>query len=286
MKLQLITATALLSLCTAAFADGHFDRTLSVSSTPDLYVQTGSGNIQIHAGSGNSLEVHAHLKSSWNMFGGGGDGDARIHRIEENPPIKQDGNAVHIGEVTDRSLFNNISIDYDISLPAGAALNLHSGSGDIKVSQVGRFLVASSGSGNINATGGKGTADVQTGSGDITLEQQGAGDLKARTGSGNIHIRGLNGGITARAGSGDIDAEGHLNGPANLASGSGNVKLHLGSDAHFNLEASTGSGDIRIHYPGAPEQGEHSRHHMTAPINGGGPPLEIRTGSGDVEISS
>jgi DUF4097 and DUF4098 domain-containing protein YvlB len=286
MKLQLFTATAVLALSAAAFADGHFERTLSVSATPDLYVQTGSGNIQIHAGSGNTLEIHARLKAGWNLFGANGDVDARIHRIEQDPPIKQDGNAIHIGESNDHSLFNNITIDYDISLPAGAALNLHSGSGDIKVAQVGRFLVASSGSGNIDASGGTGTADVQTGSGDITLNQQGAGDIKARTGSGNIHIRGLNGAIAARAGSGNIDAEGHLSGPANLASGSGNVKLHLGSDAHFNLEASTGSGDIRIHYPGAPEQTEHQRHHMTAPINGGGPPLEVRTGSGDVEISS
>jgi DUF4097 and DUF4098 domain-containing protein YvlB len=288
MKLQLFTAAAVLAVSTAALADGHFDRTLSVSATPDLYVQTGSGNVTVHPGNGNTLEVHARLKpgGGWGVFGASGDTDARIHRIEQDPPIKQDGNTIHIGEVSDRSLYNNISIDYDISIPSGAALNLRSGSGDIKISQVGRFLVASSGSGNITASGGKGTADVQTGSGDITLEQEGSGDVKARTGSGNIHIRGLNGSLAARAGSGNIDAEGRLTGPANLSSGSGNVKLHLGSDARFNLEASTGSGDIRIHYPGAPEQNEHSRHHMTAPINGGGPPLEVRTGSGDVEISS
>jgi DUF4097 and DUF4098 domain-containing protein YvlB len=75
-------------------------------------------------------------------------------------------------------------------------------------------------------------------------------------------------------------------GSANLSSGSGNIKLHLAPDAHFNLEASTGSGDIRVNYPGAPEQGANSRHHLTAPINGGGTPLEVRTGSGDVEIDS
>jgi hypothetical protein len=288
MKLQLFTAAAVLAISSAALADGHFDRTLSVSATPDLYLQTGSGNVTIHPGEGNTLQIHARLKpgGGWGVFGASGDVDARIHRIEQDPPIKQDGNAVHIGEVSDRSLYNNISIDYDIAIPTGAALNVHSGSGDIKISQVGRFLVASSGSGNINASGGKGPADVQTGSGDITLEQEGSGDIKARTGSGNINVRGVNGTLTARSGSGDITAQGHLTGPANLSSGSGNVKLRLGQDARFNLEASTGSGEIRIHYPGAPEQNEHSRHHMTAPINGGGPTLEVRTGSGDVEISS
>jgi len=284
MKLHLLTATALLTVATAAIADGHFERTLNVSATPDLYVTNGSGNIQIHAGSGNQIHVSARIHSGWSVFGG--TDESAIKRIESEPPIVQEGNTVRVGDLGHQHDYNNISIDYDITAPAGVALNLHSGSGDITTDAVGRFLTAQSGSGNVRAHGVSGPAELSTGSGDITLDEQAAGDIKARTGSGNIHIHGLNGGLTARAGSGDIDAEGHLSGAANLTSGSGNIKLHLGADAHFNLEAATGSGDIRIHYPGAPQMGESLRHHMTAPINGGGPALEVRTGSGDVEISS
>jgi DUF4097 and DUF4098 domain-containing protein YvlB len=283
MKLSIL-ALALFTASTAALADGHFERTFNVSSTPDLYVQTGSGNIQVHPGSGNQIHVSARIHSGWNVFGGSDEG--AIHRIEQNPPVVQDGNTVRIGDNTGHEHYNNISIDYDITAPAGVALNLHSGSGDVTTDSVGRFLTASTGSGNVRAHGISGPADLQSGSGDITLDENGSGDIKARTGSGNVHIRGLNGSLTARAGSGDIDAEGHLAGPANLSSGSGNVKLHLGPDAHFNLEASTGSGDIRVHYPGAPHQDDSTRHHMTAPVNGGGQPLEVRTGSGNVEISS
>jgi DUF4097 and DUF4098 domain-containing protein YvlB len=198
----------------------------------------------------------------------------------------QNGNSVRIGESNDRELFNNISIDYDISVPAAVALNLHSGSGDIEVDHVGRYLSASSGSGNVRAHGVHGPAELGTGSGDIELEQEAPGDVKAKTGSGNIKIHGLDGGFTARSGSGDIEGDGRLAGPANLSAGSGNIKLRLTPDAHFNLEASTGSGDIHVNFPGAPEQGDNSRHHMTAPINGGGAPLEVRTGSGNVEIDS
>lgn len=283
MKLQILTAAAVFGMATAALADGHFERTFNVSATPDLYVTTGSGNIQVHPGNGNQIHVSAKIHAGWNMFGGGSE-DGTIRHIEENPPVTQDGNTVRIGETHEH--WNNVSIDYDITAPVGVALNLHSGSGDITTDAVGRFLTASTGSGNVRAHGIAGPADLQSGSGDITLDENGSGDVKARTGSGNVHIHGLNGGLAARSGSGDIDADGHLNGPAQLSSGSGNVKLHLGSDAHFNLEASTGSGDIRIRYPNAPHQDDHSRHHMTAPINGGGQPLEIRTGSGDVEISS
>jgi len=283
MKFKLLATSALL-ISTAAFAaDSKFERTLNVSAQPDLYVSTGSGDITIHPGEGGGIHIVGHVHAGWGLFG---DAEARIKQIVDNPPINQEGNAIHIGETHDHDLYNNISIDYDISVPADVALNLHSGSGDIKVSQVGRFLTATTGSGNITAAGSHGAADVGTGSGDIKLELGGAGDVKARTGSGNIHIEGLNGALTGRSGSGDIDARGRLTGAANLSSGSGNIKLHLTPDSHFNLEASTGSGGIHVGFPGAPVQDEHSKHHMTAPINGGGAPLEVRTGSGDIEINS
>lgn len=290
MKHSLVAATSVLLMSTAAFAaDTRFDRTLTVSAQPDLYVATGSGNITIHSGPDTQIHVLGTVHTGWSMFGMGGSLSsikARIDRIIANPPIVQNGNTVRIGESNDHDLFNNISIDYDISVPPAVALNLHSGSGDIEIDHVGRFLSASSGSGNLRAHGIHGAAELGSGSGDIELEQEAAGDVKAKTGSGNIKIHGLNGGLTARSGSGDIEGDGHLNGPANLSTGSGNIKLQLTPEAHFNLEASTGSGDVHVHFPGAPEQGDNFRHHMTASINGGGPPLEIRTGSGDVEIDS
>jgi DUF4097 and DUF4098 domain-containing protein YvlB len=290
MKLVRFAGPALLMVTTAAFAsDNKFERTLNVSDQPDLYVSTGSGNITIHAGTDKQIQVVGHVHAGWNMFGIGGSVDGvkgHIQRIIDNPPIVQEGNTVRIGETNDHELYNNVSVDYDISVPASVALNVHSGSGDVEIDHVARFLAAGSGSGNVRAHGVHGPAELGTGSGNIELEEEGPGDVKAKTGSGNINIHGFNGVLTARSGSGDIDAEGRLTGPANLAAGSGNIKLHLTSDAHFNLEASTGSGDIHVNYPGAPTQGDNSRHHLTAPINGGGAPLEVRTGSGDVEIDS
>jgi hypothetical protein len=39
-----------------------------------------------------------------------------------------------------------------------------------------------------------------------------------------------------------------------------------------------------VRYPGAPQQNDGSRHHLTTPVNGGGAPLEVRTGSGNIDI--
>lgn len=283
MKLRLLAGAILLTLSTAAFAsDTQFDRTLNVNGQADLYVSTGSGDITIHPGSDNQIHVVGHIHAGWAMFGG--DIQERIHRIVDNPPIAQNGNSVRVGETNDHELFQNISIDYVITAPASVALNLHSGSGDITIDHAGRYLSATSGSGDIRAHGINGPSDLGTGSGDIELQAVGAGDIKTKTGSGNIKIQGLNGALTARSGSGDITADGRLTGAANLGSGSGNIRLHLTPDAHFNLEASTGSGDIHVNFPGAPQQNDNSRHHLTGPVNGGGAPLEVRTGSGDVTI--
>ncbi|MDQ2925889.1 MAG: DUF4097 domain-containing protein [Acidobacteriota bacterium] len=281
--IRTLTIAILLATATAAFADADFERNLTVSGQADLYVSTGSGHIKIFPGSDNQIHVKAHVHAGWS---GGRDLDERIRQIVANPPIQQDGNTVRIGETHDRGLFDNISIDYDISAPASVALNLRSGSGDVEVDHVGRFLAASSGSGSVRAHGIHGPADLHTGSGDIELQEDAAGTVKAQTGSGSVRIDGLNGELTARTGSGDVEANGHLTGAARLSSGSGSVRLNLAPDAHFELEASTGSGSIRVHFPNAPHQSDDSRHHLTGSVNGGGPVLEARTGSGDIEINN
>lgn len=282
MNLRPLLLTAVLSVTTVALADNTFDRTLNVSAQPDLYVSTGSGNIHIVPGNGSQIHIVGHVHAGWSAFG---DVNARVQHIIENPPIVQNGNTVRVGEVTDHSMFNNISIDYDINVPADVALNLHSGSGDVEVTNVGRFLSGTSGSGNVRAHGIHGPANLESGSGDLELEDAGPGDVKAKTGSGNIHIHEFNGGFNARTGSGDIEAAGHLQGGGSIMTGSGDVKLHLAPDSRFTLEAATGSGDIRLQMPGVvATNSESSRHHLTTAVNGGGPALEIRTGSGDIEI--
>jgi DUF4097 and DUF4098 domain-containing protein YvlB len=281
--IRTLTVTAILAaVSTLAHADGSFERTLTVSANPDLYVSTGSGNIHLSPGSENQVRIVAHLHAGW---AGGHDVDERIQRIIANPPIQQQGNTVRVGETTDRALMNNISIDYEITAPASVALNLRSGSGEVEVNHLGRFVAATSGSGNVRAHGVKGPADLRSGSGDIELEDEASGDVKATTGSGTIRVHGFWGGLNLRTGSGDIEAQGKLSGAARLVSGSGTVRLTLPQDARFNLEASTGSGSIRVHFPNAPQQNDESRHHLTGAINGGGPTLEAHTGSGDIDVN-
>jgi hypothetical protein len=284
MTYKVLAATVALTLAaaTTAFADSNFDRTLSVGNSPNLAVSTGSGYIHLHPGSDSQVHIVAHIHSSHGWMGGGSDVDARIREIVNNPPIVQSGNDITIGEHHNNDLYRNISIDYDITLPHASAIAATTGSGDIEIQDVGANLKAQSGSGTVRAHGIKGPAILGTGSGDIELEQTGPGDVKAETGSGSIRLHGLSGALKAGTGSGDIEANGEPTTDWKLSTGSGSIHLAVGN-AHFNLDADTGSGSINVAQP-ITMQGSLNRHHVTGVVNGGGPTIRANTGSGDIQI--
>ena len=168
---------------TAAFAaDNQFERTLNVSAQPDLYVSTGSGDITIHAGSDNQIHIVGHVHAGWAIFG---DVKTRIERIVDNPPIVQDGNTVRVGESNDHELFNNLSIDYDISAPAGVALNLHSGSGDVESTTTAVISPQRADPATCRAHGINGPPSWAPALATSSWTKTGAGDVKVKTGSGH-----------------------------------------------------------------------------------------------------
>jgi hypothetical protein len=280
--IKVLTATLTLAAATAFAADSTFDRTLNVSGSPTVSVSTGSGYIHLNPGSDNQVHIVAHLRSSHGWMSGGNDADSRIQQIVANPPIVQSGNEITIGERHNNDLYRNISIDYDVTLPKSSAINAATGSGDVQIQNVGANVKAQSGSGSVRVHGVQGPTTLGTGSGDIELQQTGPGDVKAETGSGSIRLQGLNGALKAGTGSGDIDAQGQPTADWKLTTGSGSVRLAIGN-AHFNLDADTGSGGINVSQP-ITMQGSLNRHHVSGAVNGGGPTIRISTGSGDVQI--
>ena len=284
IKVFVSTAAVLtLAAATAFAADASFDRTLNVSGSPNVSVTTGSGTVHLHPGSANQVHIAAHLHSShgW-MSGGGNDVDSRIQQIVNNPPIVQSGNDITIGERHNNDLYRNISIDYDITLPASSNITATTGSGDVNIENVGATIKAQTGSGSVTASGIQGAATLGTGSGDIVLHQTGPGDVKAETGSGSIKLQGLSGALKASTGSGDIEAAGQPTSDWKLSTGSGSVRLTVGN-AHFNFDAETGSGSINVAQP-ITMQGSLNRHHVSGAVNGGGPTIKVGTGSGDIQV--
>lgn len=303
----------------SASSTGHFERTLQVSGPVDLEVTSGSGNITVHTGGAGTLSVSAKIHGSTGSWFFGGDVEERIQRIEKNPPVEQQGNTIRMGKFEDRDLARNISIDYDLTVPAQTRLNsrtgsgdqslsglqlaltantgsgnitienvsadtrIRSGSGDLKIDSLKGTLNAETGSGNIRARNVAGEIVASTGSGDIEMHQTGTGDVRVGTGSGNVRLEGLKGGLRAETGSGDIEAQGEAAHDWRLGAGSGNITLRLPSHAAFNLDARTSSGSLNIHHE-ITMQGSISKNHIQGKAGGGGILLDLHTGSGDIEI--
>ena len=284
MKLRIILPAVLAFSTTAAFADATFDKTLTVSGSPQFSVATGSGYIHLKPGSDSQIHIIGHVRPS-NHNSNSSDIDARIKQIAANPPITQSGSEITVGDRnnSNRDLYRDISVDYDITLPRASAIVASSGSGDLDIQGVGTTLKAQSGSGSVHARGIQGPANLQTGSGNIELDETGAGDVRAQTGSGSIKLTGVSGGLQAQTGSGEIEATGKPTTDWKLGTGSGSIHLNVGKSTAFTLNASSGSGGIHVDQP-INLQGDLDRHHITAAVNGGGPTIQARTGSGSIRI--
>lgn len=276
--LAAIAALILLAPAAARAASGTFDRTLHVSGTAMLTVHTGSGYIHVTPGPAGVIHIVGHVQA--NGWGFGTSADDRVQHVVNNPPIQQTGNTIAIGGHSD--WLNNVSIDYEITAPRGTQLEAGTGSGDLRLSDLGSSLRASTGSGDIQASGFTGHVELRSGSGDIHAELQSANDVSAHSGSGKISVSGIEGGLFAETGSGDIDVSGRPAAGWQLRSGSGDVTLHTGN-AGFTLDASTGSGEVHSD-PSISTHGSLGHHHVAGEVNGGGPTVRISTGSGDIRI--
>ena len=312
----MVTLFFLQAVPAVASPEGSFQRTLQVTGAVNLEVTTGSGSIQVRTGSANQVQVTGHIKAT-EWFGG--NAEEKVKRLEANPPIQQSGNDIRIGHIDDPELRRNISISYELIVPAETQLRAHSGSGNqsvegisgpldigagsggLKISGIGNTVRAETGSGNIDIDRVKGSAraktgsgsihaagiaggfEADTGSGHITLEQTAPGSVRADTGSGGMDLRGVRGSLDAKAGSGTIRAEGSPTGAWSVHTGSGTVQLRFPSDAAFDLQAHTSSGSISVDHP-VTVQGSMGRKDIRGKVRGGGVPVEVATGSGNIEI--
>ncbi len=304
LALSSFLAIALVVLMASTFAtastpQGTFDKTFQVSGPVDLEVQTHSGDIIVRSGPAGSVSIRGKIfvGDHW-LFG---NRHTDVSDIEQHPPLRQDGNSIHIDYVNVRE----ISVDYEITVPTDTTIRTHtgsgdqtiegthgnldlqSGSGDVKLSRLVGEIHLQTGSGDVRAREIAGPVRGGAGSGDIEVEEVGSGDVDLRTGSGNITARGIQGAFRAEAGSGDITGEGKQTGEWEIRTGSGNVHVRFPADSAFDANLSTSSGSMDV----SPAitmtvQGrvQETRKQIIGKVHGGGPLLTVRTGSGDIHV--
>jgi DUF4097 and DUF4098 domain-containing protein YvlB len=119
-------------------------------------------------------------------------------------------------------------VDFDITLPREVALNLKSGSGQVKVS------------------GTKGPITYEAGSGHLSFDAE-ITALDGKSGSGTIDVIGLTAGGAIRLGSGQITLtyrQPPSPGSLDINLGSGNIAVTMPAGSQVNTTFKTGSGRL------------------------------------------
>ncbi len=252
--LLLVVATAPLAL--ADRAEGSFERTLAVTGPVRLEVATGSGNVTVRKGEGNSVRIQARIQANDRA----GNAAALVREVEQNPPVQQTGNTIIIGSAVRK--WNNVGISYDVTTPDQTQVKADSGSGNVECYDVRGPVEAGTGSGNVRVENSGGAVQARSGSGNVIVSRAG-GSVSATSGSGSVQVTAVTGSAEATTGSGNVEVS-RASGAVRARAGSGNVRVQGATE---NLDAESGSGGVIV--DGTPKSARWN----------------LRTGSGDVRVS-
>jgi hypothetical protein len=170
-----------------------------------------------------------------------------------------------------RLFLGNCGLNATLTVPPGAALDLASGGGDMRLSDIQSAVTLDSAGGDVSLSGPGGAATVTTGGGD--LSDSGAGGiLHFTTSGGNVDGSGLLApDVTAESGGGDVSLT-FTKVPANVDIGSsgGDITIVLPRGAtEYAISYSTAGGDYGASVP----TNKLSAHKIT-----------VRSGGGNVSI--
>lgn len=241
----------------APFADTiTLDQPISAGQT--LTVANTSGSTTIHGGDGQTV----HVVASRHFAIGGQGPDVRLTPTSSG---------LSLGSTTTGrggTFFGDDgSVDYTVELPAAAAVNVQSSSGQVQVDGVSGPVDVTTTSGSVHLNDISGAVSATSTSGSIT-------------GSQLLHVR------QARATSGSISLESVFTDPAQITTTSGKVNLKLlpGSAEQLDVHSSSGSvepqGGLQL------SNGVTRRDTLSGTLGtpAAGATLDVQTQSGGVTV--
>jgi hypothetical protein len=277
----LVVLTASGPVPPALAADHVTDRwetTYTVPGRAALRIRTDDGGVRVAVWDRKTIGVRVTTRG-WHI------GERGV-RIEQ----RQDGDHVDLQVRTPHWDFNFgilvRSLRIEVWVPRAADLTLETGDGDVLVPAVTGRLSVQTGDGAITVDGARGDLRLRSGDGRILGEGL-DGTLDAHTGDGAVRVDGRFDGLTLDSGDGGITAEAmpgsQLASEWSVTTGDGRVTLRLPTDLKADLEAHSGDGAIDIDLP-ITLSGRVNRRDVHGKLNGGGPPLRLRSGDGSIRI--
>jgi len=286
-----------------------FSRKIRIARDGRVIISNVSGEIIVTAAAGDEVSIDATKR--WR---GGRDVRDRVNIVVEERPAR-------IEIRTDYGSFwrgDDVSVDYNVAVPSGVALEVHSVSGRVRVTGVKGAARFSSVSGSITATDTPGVeyarsvsgsidiggishdtaVSLSSVSGRINLNGVRARELELSTVSGDAVLRDATcGRVSSRTVSGSFEYNGALtrNGRYEATSHSGSIRFAIADNSGFELNATSFSGSIRSDFPmtvggernpnirGRGRRGPGDS--LQATFGDGSASLNLRTFSGDITIT-
>jgi DUF4097 and DUF4098 domain-containing protein YvlB len=229
--------------------------------------------------------------------------DVSMEVFESTLTIEQAENHITIRKLANPDYADlPLSISYNIGVPFRTEVNstisgvgnqrlmgitgpakLITSIGDINASYVRFGLVhAQTAEGKITCTR-VAQVEAETGSGNITLLEDGPSKAIVRGGPGKIEVGGARGRFEGSTDKGELHIRAVLWDEWQLTSISGNIRIELPPRAKFEVDVTTSSGEIWVERPDMdkPDAAAHQCHQK---VNGGDKRIQVRTDSGRISI--
>ena len=283
-----------------------FSKTVPLAKGGTFDLSSLSGDIVITGGAGDQVVIDATKRGRTAE-------DLKLVQVE----VTATANRVEVRTKYPEGRRNiNASVDYNVTVPRGAAVILNSVSGDMKVSTIDGALRLNTVSGDVTVTSAAQLEAARTVSGDVVVTASGStGDISAASVSGGVTLKSVKAkGFDLNSVSGDViltdvtcervkanSVSGGMTFSGPLAKGgrytfqshSGDVTITTGGAVGFEMNANSFSGDIKSDYEltvkfGGETPAAGERHPRRQNVRGtwgdGSAVLELNSFSGDIRI--
>jgi hypothetical protein len=264
-------------LFSAAAHAEDYAKSFTVGNRASVHVDTNDGSVVVTTGDAKQVEFRVEYL--------GYEIDKSLH-IESSQQADEINLTARIPNRWHFTLGVRRRLHIEVRMPKDGDLQVRTGDGSIKVSDLSGIVDLHTGDGSVSANSVKGSIRLSTGDGAINGMDL-DGKCEAVSGDGRIRLAGRFDAMRAKSGDGSIDVEARrgskMESSWSLRSGDGSIEVALPSDLAADLEATTGDGHITSDIPITVE-GIISKSRVRGKMNGGGQELLIHTGDGSIRL--
>jgi DUF4097 and DUF4098 domain-containing protein YvlB len=250
-----------------------------------LEIDHGSVEVRSHAGSDVLVEVERSVETDNEEMA------RRMFAHHELSMAERGGNVYVDSRARGQDGFwsrmrssSRLKIHVTVRIPSAYNVEFSTGAGNVDVGDVAGRVLGRTGAGNVSVGAVTGPVRVSSGSGNVTIVGA-RGPVDVNTGAGNVEVREVHGEIRVNTGAGNVQAfiTRQPQEESSLTSGAGNVTVFLAQGVGVRVDAEAGLGTASTDFP-LPVEGQWMKKSFAGEVNGGGPPLRLRAGVGNVAL--